>query len=286
MVSVYLNPPQDQGYLDSFYYMGGGDPTSRMYKDVGTKNSNSSSSSSSMAFGSGLEEPNKKVRKPYTITKSRENWSEQEHDKFLEALQLFDRDWKKIEAFVGSKSVIQIRSHAQKYFLKVQKNGASEHVPPPRPKRKAAHPYPQKAPKTVMSSATQPLQPSATLLNDSGYVVRPDSLPIKRNPLISSTTSSWNNHIASPAVSSLHIPKVSPDFAQVYSFIGSVFDPSVSDHLQMLKKMDPINVETILMLMKNLSVNLASSESDDHKRLISSYTTGRIEKESAPSSIS
>jgi hypothetical protein len=42
---------------------------------------------------------------------------------------------------------LQIRSHAQKYFLKVQKSGTSEHLPPPRPKRKAAHPYPQKASK-------------------------------------------------------------------------------------------------------------------------------------------
>ncbi|VFQ87116.1 unnamed protein product [Cuscuta campestris] len=49
----------------------------------------------------------------------------------------FDRDWMKIEDFVGSKIVIQIRSHAQKYFLKVQKNGTIAHVPPPRPK----HPW-------------------------------------------------------------------------------------------------------------------------------------------------
>jgi hypothetical protein len=72
-----------------------------------------------------LSPSSRKPRKAYTITKQRENWSEEEHQKFLEALKLyatgintfvthmlhrFDRDWKKIEKFIGSKSVIQVRA--------------------------------------------------------------------------------------------------------------------------------------------------------------------------------
>lgn len=36
-----------------------------------------------------------------------------------------------------------------------------------------------------------------------------------------------------------------PDFAEVYGFIGSVFDPDTGDHEQKLKEMDPINFETV-----------------------------------------
>ncbi|XP_028769327.1 protein REVEILLE 6 isoform X3 [Neltuma alba] len=217
------------------------------------------------------DDPNKKIRKPYTITKSRENWSEQEHDKFLEALQLFDRDWKKIEAFVGSKTVIQIRSHAQKYFLKVQKNGTSEHVPPPRPKRKAAHPYPQKAPKNaaLVSQGTGPMQ-SSSVFAEPAYIYRPDLSSVLGTPVTSVPLSSWNCD-AMPPVSMPQVAKVMPDFAQIYRFIGSVFDPNATDHLQRLKKMDPINVETVLLLMRNLSINLTSPKFKDHQKLLSSY---------------
>ncbi|KAL0873151.1 hypothetical protein Bca101_022856 [Brassica carinata] len=54
--------------------------------------------------------------------------------------------------------------------------------------------------------------------------------------------------------------RVMPKFAQVYRFIESVFDPNTSGHLQRLKQMDPINMETVLLLMRNLSVNLTIPE--------------------------
>lgn len=60
----------------------------------------------------------KKPRKPYVRTKTRAPWTRIEHDKFLRALELYDRDWKRIETHVGTRTAAQIRSHAQKHFLK------------------------------------------------------------------------------------------------------------------------------------------------------------------------
>jgi hypothetical protein len=51
-----------------------------------------------------------------------------------------------------------------------------------------------------------------------------------------------------------------PDFPEVYSFIGSVFDPDSKGLVQKLKELDPINFETVLLLMRNLSVNLSSPD--------------------------
>ncbi|KAF6002742.1 hypothetical protein F1559_002676 [Cyanidiococcus yangmingshanensis] len=77
----------------------------------------------------------RRPRKPYRLLKPREAWTAEEHERFVEALQLYERDWKRIEEYIGTKSVVQIRSHAQKYFLKLQRSDQSAWIPPARRRR-------------------------------------------------------------------------------------------------------------------------------------------------------
>jgi len=37
------------------------------------------------------------------------------------ALSLFGKDWKKVEQHIGTRSGAQIRSHAQKFFYRIEK---------------------------------------------------------------------------------------------------------------------------------------------------------------------
>lgn len=75
---------------------------------------------------------------------------------------------------------------------------------------------------------------------------------------------------------------LSPDdlhFAQVYRFVGDVFDPNapipVEAHLQKLKDMDDITVKTILLVLRNLEDNLSAPQFEPIRRLLSTYDPRR-----------
>lgn len=48
-------------------------------------------------------------------------WSKIEHERFIEAIKKFGKDWKSVESFIESRSGSQIRSHAQKFFNRLIK---------------------------------------------------------------------------------------------------------------------------------------------------------------------
>ncbi|CAJ1895340.1 unnamed protein product [Sphenostylis stenocarpa] len=186
---------------------------------------------------------------------------------------------KKLKILLVQKQLF--RSHAQKYFLKVQKNGTVAHVPPPRPKRKAAHPYPQKASKNVFVPLPASLEiVSSTIaamdvlngtfhhlfllyeVTDSADIGPKGVTRIGKSSLsdVGNSTRKLSAIEISKQRKQAQVLHGLPDFAEVYSFIGSIFDPDTKGHVQKLKEMDPINFETVLLLMKNLTFNLSSHD--------------------------
>lgn len=80
---------------------------------------------------------------PATQTNGR--WTREEHDKFIlgslcpdVGIQLYGKNWKKIEELIVTRTGAQIRSHAQKFFMKTQANDCAgvqgqENRPQPQP---------------------------------------------------------------------------------------------------------------------------------------------------------
>ncbi|KAK8793365.1 hypothetical protein WA158_004724 [Blastocystis sp. Blastoise] len=49
-------------------------------------------------------------------------WKKEEHELFLEGLSKYGKEWKKIATLIGSRTIIQVRTHAQKFFQKAKQN--------------------------------------------------------------------------------------------------------------------------------------------------------------------
>ena len=61
---------------------------------------------------SKYEKPNLHISRGY--------WTKSDHKKFLDGLYLYDCDWKKIQSYIKNRTYGQVRSHAQKFYLKLK----------------------------------------------------------------------------------------------------------------------------------------------------------------------
>ena len=60
-------------------------------------------------------------RKKRKLGENTGRWTAEEHRLFLQGLEQHGKGWKKIASLIKSRTVVQIRTHAQKYFQKLAK---------------------------------------------------------------------------------------------------------------------------------------------------------------------
>eukprot|EP00535_Pseudo-nitzschia_heimii_P010604 CAMPEP_0197177358 /NCGR_PEP_ID=MMETSP1423-20130617/2984_1 /TAXON_ID=476441 /ORGANISM="Pseudo-nitzschia heimii, Strain UNC1101" /LENGTH=540 /DNA_ID=CAMNT_0042626893 /DNA_START=224 /DNA_END=1846 /DNA_ORIENTATION=+ len=88
----------------------------------GSSSSNDDLGNSSRSQKSSDEASSLKAAQAPTKTMNTGRWSADEHKRFLAGLDQFGTgNWKKITEMVGTRSCTQIRTHAQKYFIALQK---------------------------------------------------------------------------------------------------------------------------------------------------------------------
>jgi SHAQKYF class myb-like DNA-binding protein len=98
-------------------------------------------------------------------------WTAEEHERFLEAIKRFgEKDVKNIAALVGSRNPTQVRTHAQKYFLRLERDKRKQDDGP---RRKDADSSPLLEPKKESKkraaakrrrSSNSDIQPSVTVV--------------------------------------------------------------------------------------------------------------------------
>ena len=61
-----------------------------------------------------------KIESSENIIINEGRWSKEEHEKFLEGIILYGIKWKKVKNLIKTRTAIQVRSHAQKFFYKMK----------------------------------------------------------------------------------------------------------------------------------------------------------------------
>mmetsp|Transcript_18025 Transcript_18025/g.25097 ORF Transcript_18025/g.25097 Transcript_18025/m.25097 type:complete len:318 (+) Transcript_18025:237-1190(+) len=178
----------------------------------------------------------------------------------------------------------------------MQKLGKLDCIPPPRPKRRSRNPYPKnrEAKKREAAAAAAQLKAKefARVQGEEGNVSNESSSWASSGSIVPQTVTpsvQWQmveqqqsqelqhkqlsqaqlelQQAISDAVTkadkgesngnkSTSGSEFPPRFSKVYSFLGSLFDPSTTGHLDELEKMSQVDREIIQVLMRNLASNL------------------------------
>lgn len=128
-------------------------------------------------------------------------WSDQEHNLFLEGLQTYGKQWKTISNLIGTRTVVQVRTHAQKYFQKLErknnkiKTPPSETIPHQKPSKRKSMPasLPSRKKTRNVPATTNSVHrtPSLSLVSVNDDQLQLDLLPIYMSTS-SLSTGNWS----------------------------------------------------------------------------------------------
>ena len=86
-------------------------------------------------------------------------WTKFEHDLFVKALDMYGKNWHCISLFVATRTQLQCRTHAQKYFLRLRKQQDRKHW-----KHRSQHIHPCKVQKTLNAPTNTDVQKAVNVL--------------------------------------------------------------------------------------------------------------------------
>src|SRR4051812_44973771 len=76
-----------------------------------------------------ITDENDSLENTFSDTKySTGRWSQEEHNKFIEAMFLYGNEWKRVQQHIKTRSSTQARSHAQKFFIRIKKKLRDENL--------------------------------------------------------------------------------------------------------------------------------------------------------------
>jgi len=103
-------------------------------------------------------------------------WTGEEHNRFLQGLQQHGKVWKSIATVVKTRSIVQVRTHAQKYFMKM--NRGDSPTPTSKPPSLAGSPPPAKNDMSMNEpSNLEPIRMSKSVSSFKGSQWKSASVP-------------------------------------------------------------------------------------------------------------
>lgn len=105
-------------------------------------------------------------------------WTDAEHELFLNGLAVYGREWKKVAVHIPTRTSTQCRSHAQKFFSKIELDGLQ-----PQQEKQSQHPVAEQ-----QRSVRNEGQPQPAIENQSPIVKEQKEHTISIEPTITETT--------------------------------------------------------------------------------------------------